>query len=62
MSESANLLVSAVARSLADGARVLLVGDDFELLQHMAVAPRKELVVHSATDDPDAPAGKAMTM
>lgn len=48
MKNAAELLVGAVARALADQRRVLLFGDSFELLQLLAEAPVKELVVVSS--------------
>ena len=48
MKNAAELLVGAVARALADQRRVMLFGDSFELLQLLAEAPVKELVVVSA--------------
>lgn len=47
MKNAAELLVGAIARALADNARVMLAGDSFELLQVLAQAPVKELVVVS---------------
>ncbi|MGK0358568.1 MAG: hypothetical protein ACI9U2_000857 [Bradymonadia bacterium] len=48
MKNAAELLVGAVARALADERRVVLFGDSFELLQLLAEAPVKELVVVSS--------------
>ncbi|MCA9547344.1 MAG: hypothetical protein KC613_23235, partial [Myxococcales bacterium] len=58
MSDSAVLLVRAVARAFADGRRVVLCGADFETLQLLAEAEVKELVAVFPEADPDAPAGQ----
>lgn len=51
MKDAAELLVGAVARALADDRKVMLFGDSFELLQLLASAPVKELVVVSPLVD-----------
>lgn len=54
-------LLHAVAQALADGRRVLILGDSFELVDLLAAAPVKELVVVTALADPDAPVGSTAT-
>ncbi|MCB9540442.1 MAG: hypothetical protein H6704_29850 [Myxococcales bacterium] len=61
LSDAGDLLLRAVARRLADGRRVMLVGDAFETLQLLAEADVKELVVFSAAADADAPTGETAT-
>ena len=61
MTDAGELLLLAVARSLADGGRVMLVGDSFETLQLLAEAEVKELVVLSEGADPEAPPGETAT-
>lgn len=60
MSETADLLLRAVASALAGDRRVLVFGDSFELLELLAAAPVKELVIVSSLADPDAPAGSTV--
>lgn len=60
MSQAADNLLRAVARSMADGQRVLLVGASFETLELLAAADVRELVVVSEDADPDAPAGETV--
>ncbi len=59
--DPAVFLVQAVARALAGDRKVLLAGDDFDVLQQLAVEPVAELVVVSALVDPDTPAGETAT-
>ncbi len=40
---------------LADAKRVLMVGNDFELLQSLAMTPLSELVIYDRESDPNAP-------
>ncbi len=61
LSDAGDLLLRAVARRLADGRRVMLVGDAFETLQLLAEADVKELVVLSDSADADAPTGETAT-
>ncbi|MCB9528761.1 MAG: hypothetical protein H6701_10290 [Myxococcales bacterium] len=58
MSDAADDLLRAVARLMADGQRVLLVGASFETIELLADAPLRELVIVSDDADPDAPAGE----
>lgn len=58
MSDAAEDLLRAVARLMADGQRVLLVGASFAMIELLADADLRELVIVSDDADPDAPAGE----
>jgi DNA repair exonuclease SbcCD ATPase subunit len=53
-------LLHAIAQALADGRRVLILGDSFDLVERLAAAPVKELVVVTALADPEAPVGSTV--
>lgn len=44
--------------NLADAKKTLMVGNDFDLLQSLAMAPLSELVIYDRESDPDAPKGE----
>jgi len=52
-----DVLLHAVAQALAEERRVLVLADSFELVERLAGARVKELVVVTPLADPDAPAG-----
>ncbi len=61
MSHPAEDLLRALARQMAAGQRVLLVGASFETLALLADAEVRELVIVSDDADPDAPDGETAT-
>lgn len=57
MSHAADDLLRAIARSMADGQRVLMVGSSFATLELLAAADVRELVLVTEDADPSAPEG-----